>query len=115
MRWLMQFVAAALLVAAGTMVAGWWTVPVLGALYGAWAAAQRTAVITAALAGAAGWGALLLWDATVGPVGRLVQVFGAFSHLPGSAFVVLTLAYPALLCASAAALSRGLLRWRAAA
>ncbi len=112
MKWFLTFVALSALIAAGTWFGGWPVVAVIGAGWGAGSARKRGVIFTAALAGAAGWGALLAWDALTGPVGRLLQVFGAFSHLPGSAFVVLTVAYPALLCAAAAALTRGLVLFR---
>lgn len=110
MKWLGQLVALSLLLAAGTWFAGWWMVPIVSAVYGAWEARARLVVITATLAGAGGWGALLAYDAAAGPVGRLMDVSRALFHLPGSALVVLTLAYAALLGGSAAATARGVRR-----
>ncbi len=110
MKWLMQLVALTLVIIAGTWFAGWWVVPLAGAAFGAWTSATRTTVLTATLAGALGWGALLAFDAYAGPVGRLLDVFGSLFRLPSGALVVLTVAYAALLCASAAAVSRGIRR-----
>ena len=110
MKWLTQLVIVSVLFAAGTWFAGWWMVPVLGAAYGVWAAHQRLTLITAALSGAFAWGALLAYDASAGPMGRLLQVIGALFRVPGAALVVLTLAYAALLAVSAAALARGMRR-----
>lgn len=110
MKWLVQLVVLSLLVAAGTWFGGWWMVAVVGAAYGAWGARQRVTVVTAMLGGLLGWGALLAWDASVGPVDRLMEIFRALFFPFGGMLVVLTLAYAALLCAAAAALARGLRR-----
>jgi hypothetical protein len=110
MRWLSHLTGLTLGIAAGTWFGGWWAVAVGGAAYGAWAVSQRGAVLTAALAGACGWGALLLYSASIGPVGRLTALFGAVFRMSGATLVVLTLAYAAFLAATAAACARGLRR-----
>ena len=110
MKWLTQLLIVSVLIATLTWFAGWWMVPVVGAAYGAWAFDRRLTLVTATLAAVIGWGALLLVDAAAGPVGRLLQVFGALFRVPGGGLVVLTLAYAALLAVSAAALARGLRR-----
>lgn len=110
MKWLIQLIVVSVLMATLTWFAGWWMVPVLGAAYGAWAARRRLALVTATLSAVLGWGALLAYDASAGPLGRLLQVLGALFRLPGAAIVVLTLAYAALLAVSAAALARSLRR-----
>lgn len=110
MKWLMQLLVLSLLLAGGTWFAGWWMVPALGAVYGVWAANQRLTLVTATLAAAFAWGALLAFDASAGPMGRLLQVTGALFRVPGGALVVLTLAYAGLLAVSAAALTRGVRR-----
>jgi hypothetical protein len=110
MKWLIQLIVVSVLMATLTWFAGWWTVPVIGAAYGAWAARERLTLVTATLAAVLGWGALLAYDASAGPLGRLLQVLGTLFGLPGAALVVLTLAYAALLAVSAAALARSLRR-----
>lgn len=115
MRWLVQLVGLTLVIAAGTWVGGWWTVPVIAAAYGVWGARQRAAVLTAMLAGAGGWGVLLAYDASVGPVLRLTQLFGTMFRMSGTTLVILTVAYAALLALSAAAFARGLRRLMAPA
>ena len=111
MKWITQFVVVSAAVALGTWFGGWWMVPVVGALYGAWGVRQHLTTVTALLAGIAGWGALLALTAMSGPaVGRLLGVLGALLHMPGRAFVVLTLAYGGLLAVTAAAAARGLRR-----
>ncbi len=107
MRWILQVVVLTLLLAAGTWFAGWWFVPLASAAYGAWAANQRAAVLTAMFAGALAWTALLAYDASVGPMGRLTDVLTGALRFPGSTVVMLTVAYAALLGATAAAFARG--------
>lgn len=106
MKWILQLLALSALVVAGTWLAGWFMVPVLGAAYGAWAVGDRRAGMTAALAGVVGWGALLAYDRMIGPAGELARLFGGVIHLSGPALIVLTLCYAALLCASAASTAR---------
>ena len=110
MKWLLQLVILSALFATLTWFVGWWMVPATGALYGAWAARQRLTLITATLAGVLAWGALLAYDASTGPLGRLLQVLSSLFRVPGAALIVLTLAYAALLAVSAAAFTRGLRR-----
>jgi hypothetical protein len=110
MKWLAQFAALTLVTAAGTWWGGWWMVPLAAAAYGLWGARYRAAVFTATLAGAAAWGALLAYDASLGPVGRLTQLFGAIFRVSDGTLLVLTVAYAALLAAAAAALTRGIRR-----
>lgn len=110
MKWLMQLVALTLVIAAGTWIGGWWTVPVIAGAYGAWGARHHAAVLTAMLAGAAAWSLLLAYDASVGPVVRLTQLFGTMFRMSGITLVILTVAYAALLAVSAAAFARGVRR-----
>jgi len=110
MKWLIQLIVVSVLMAMLTWFAGWWMVPVIGAAYGAWAARARLTLVTATLSAVLGWGALLAYDASAGPLGRLLQVLGTLFRLPGVALVVLTLAYAGLLAVSAAALARSLRR-----
>jgi len=110
MSWLIRFLALTLVLLCGTWWAGWWCVPVAAAAFGAWSAHQRSAVLTATLASACAWGALLAYDATVGPVGRLLAIFGQMLRMPGGMIAVLTIAFAALLGASASALARGIRR-----
>ncbi len=110
MTWFRDFIVLTLLIAAGTWLGGWWVVPLAGGVYGAWASSQRAAVLTAMLAGAAAWCALLAYDASQGPMGRLTDVLGGVLHLSGNTLLVLTVAYAALLAACAAAFARGVRR-----
>ena len=110
MRWLGHLIVLTLVMAAGTWLAGWWFVPIAGGVYGAWAAAERASVITAMLASAFAWIALLVFDAWSGPMARLTEVLGGVLHFSGSTLVVLAIAYAALLGACAAAFARSVRR-----
>src|SRR3989304_57170 len=110
MKWLKQLVALTVLIAAGTWWAGWGVGPVVPAARGAWGARQHAAVLTAMLAGAGAWSALLLYDASVGPLGRLTQLFGTMFRMSGITLVVLTVGHAARLAVSAAAFARGVRR-----
>ncbi len=110
MKWTQQFVALSLAFALGTWFGGWWMVPVIGALYGAWGMRQRVTIVTALLASVAAWGALLALAAMAGPMARLLAVLGGILHMPGAALIVLTLAYGGLLAVTSAVVARGLRR-----
>jgi hypothetical protein len=110
MKWIMHLAGLTLVMAAGTWMAGWWMVPVVAGAYGAWGARRHAAALTAMLAGAAAWSLLLVYDASVGPVGRLTHLFGTMFRMSGTTLVILTVAYAALLGVSAAAFARSLRR-----
>lgn len=100
---LVIFLTAAMLL--GTIGLGWWTVPLLGAAWGASRPFNRGLAVSAALAGALAW-AVLLAEATLGgPVGELAGNLGGIFGLPGSIVILFTLLFPALLAGSAAALA----------
>ncbi len=97
--------AAAFALATATL--GWWTVPLLGGVWGAIALRGTRPVATAAAAAGVGWLVLLLWAATQGPVWLLARKVGPILMVPGWLFVGLTLMFPVLLAGSAAALVTG--------
>lgn len=115
MRWILHLIGLMLAIAAGTWFGGWWMVAIVAAAYGAWHARHPGAVLTAMLAGAGAWGVLLAYDASVGPVLRLTQLFGTMFRMSGITLVILTVAYAALLAVSAAAFARGVRRLMAPA
>lgn len=110
MRWLAHLVGLALALAACTWLVAWWTVPVIAAVYGVWQVRARAAVWTSTLAGALAWAALLGFDASRGPVGRLSALLGDVTGASHGTFAGLTIAYAALLCAAAASFARSLRR-----
>jgi hypothetical protein len=100
-RVLRTFIFAGL-VAAGTVIAGWWTVPVLAAVWVRVIPRLRGAVRSCMLGAALAWGLLLGWTALEGPVGLLARRAGGVLGLPGWGLLVVTLLFPALLAGAAA-------------
>lgn len=100
-----------LAVAGATLVAGWWMVPVLAAAWVRLLPSRPSGPTTCALGAACGWGLLLAWQAAHGPVTVLARRVGGVFHLPGWAFIALTLLFASLLAATAAALARGAPNW----
>jgi hypothetical protein len=98
--------------ALATAAFGWWTVPLLGAVWGGVAAATSRPGVTAGTAAGLGWLFLLAWTATQGPVWVVAQRAGGVLALPGWLFVGVTVAFSALLGGSAAAAVSGVRRSR---
>lgn len=96
-----------LLVAFGlvTLFVGWWTVPVLGGLWGVVSGRDTWPAFTAALAGGLSWAVLLAWMAVRGPVVDLAHQVGGVMSLPTWALFVITVAFPMVLAGSAAGLT----------
>ena len=93
----------ALCAAATTVAGGWWTIPLLAAV---WMRVLRRDDATASICGlgaASGWALLLAWDAAHGPVGTVARRVGGVFLLPSWGFVGLTLLFAALLAMTAAA------------
>ena len=105
-----SLVLLALVMALATALVGWWTVPVIGALWGAVRATRRGVAPDAGLAGALGWGLLLLLAAAQGPVAAVAAQVGAVMGLGAPGLVVLTLLCPFLLAWAAALVSAELTR-----
>lgn len=100
MRPVLGTILLALVIAVTTMGAGWWTVPVVAAI---WTRVLPHAAMRTSAAGAAlGWAGLMTWTAWQAPVGPLSQRVSGLLTLPSWGLVVLTLAFPALLAATAA-------------
>ena len=96
----------ALCAAAATAVGGWWTIPVLAAVWVRVLPRDAATATLCALGAASGWALLLAWDAAHGPVGTVARRVGGVFMLPGWGFVALTLLFAALLAATAAAVAR---------
>ncbi len=94
--------------AAGTWFVGWWTVPVIAAVWAIVDRTDRTLPLRAAGAGIAAWGLLLAAQLPGGSLERLAIAVGTAMGVGALPLVVLTLLYPALLAASAAGLVRAL-------
>jgi hypothetical protein len=103
---LLRGIVAALLLAAATVLAGWWSVPLVAGL-GGWVISPRKGdAWRVALAGAAAWGALLAWTAATGPLAKLLHQLSSLMHLPGWSLIAVTLVFPAGLAWSAWTLGR---------
>jgi hypothetical protein len=96
----------ALCAAAATAVGGWWTIPVLAAVWVRVLPRDAATATLCALGAASGWALLLAWDAAHGQVGAVARRVGGVFMLPGWGFVALTLLFAALLAATAAAVAR---------
>jgi hypothetical protein len=102
MRTLLRLLLLALAFTVGTALLGWWTVPLLGALWGVIAWRTPRVAVTAGLAALLAWAVLLLVAARADAFGRLAGALSSVMQLPGVALVLLTLLFPALLAWSAA-------------
>jgi hypothetical protein len=81
---------------------GWWTVPIVGALWGIIAPDRRHPARLAALAAPLAWGALLVWGAMHGPVPALATRLAGVLHVPAPVLIAVTLIFPAALAWSSA-------------
>lgn len=100
-RALVRVLLLATAFALATFWFGWWTVPVVAAIWGVLARGLRSGALVSACAAGLAWGALLLWDASAGPVSELAATLGTLMHLPPIALPLATLVFPALLAWSA--------------
>lgn len=105
----LSWVALVSTLAIATAWLGWWAIPIVAAVWGAFQPG-RSAWWLAGLAAAVSWGTLLVMTALRGPIGELSQRVGDVLGLPGFALVLLTLVFPALLAASSAELAAALRR-----
>ena len=93
--------------ATATFGLGWWTVPLIAALYSLISSNPKRAR-PAALCALGGWATLLALDTIKGPVPAMASKLGGVMGVPSIVLVILTLLFPALLAWSAAALIRSL-------
>lgn len=104
---MMSSIVKAILLAEAFAVAtfglGWWSVPLVAAVFALVSASGNRAII-AALCAAGGWATLLLLDFAKGPVATMGSKLGGVMHLPAVALYTATLLFPALLAWSVAAL-----------
>ncbi len=96
--------------ALGTAVLGWWAVPALALVYGAWRGADRGAAAVAGIGALLAWSALMAWNWYEGPVVELAQSLGAVMGLPGRALLLATLLFPAALAWTAATVGTAIRR-----
>ena len=105
MRFLLRVLLLALAYGAGTVVFGWWAVPVLAVLWGVIAFDRPRVGTTSALAGALAWGGILAWHAARGPLLPFADRLGGVMQQPGALLLVLTVVFPAAVAASASVLA----------
>jgi hypothetical protein len=87
----------ALAVALGTVLAGWWTVPVIVAVWLWLSPADGRPAPRAMIGAALGWALLLGWTALHGPIGPIARRAGGLFRLPGWGLVLVTLLFPTVL------------------
>jgi hypothetical protein len=97
--------------ALATFAMGWWSVPVVAALYSVVAArgtglAGRSSAVVAGMAAMLGWAALLAIASARGPVPTLAGELAGILRLPAAGIYAVTIAYPGLLAISAAIVAR---------
>ncbi|HEY7568736.1 MAG TPA: hypothetical protein VH762_14260 [Gemmatimonadaceae bacterium] len=114
MRTLRNILIIAAIMALATRFLGWWAVPVVAALVALWD--RRPTATKVAIAAALAWGVLLLLQSLFGSsVVVLGRDVATSLGVPAPVPLVLTLALPAILAASAAGVVAGVRRWRAPA
>ena len=108
LRYVARIAIVALVCALATMWLGWVSLPVVGFIYGIIDRRVRARGTIAALGAALGWLAILGAEAARGADVRMVAVQVAeVMQLPAFALVVITLAFAAVLCGTAAVLGSG--------
>ena len=101
MKRALRIVAFASLVAGGTVVGGWWTVPLLAAAWVRVLPSDRRPVLTTVLGAGLGSLGLVALAATQSPVVTLAARLSAVLELPRWGFLAATAVYPALLAGTA--------------
>lgn len=108
-RFLARIIVVSLVCAIATTLFGWMSVPIVGFVYGVTDRRAPARGTIAALGGALGWLAILCTEAARGADVRLVaERVGDVMQLPAFAFVLITLAFAALLSGTSAVLGGGI-------
>jgi hypothetical protein len=105
-RGMFRVAAFAALVAAGTVLEGWWTVPVLATMWVRVLPHARGPVRTCMLGASLGWSALIGWTALEAPLTPLLRRVGGVLQLPDWGLIAVTILFPALLAGAAARAAR---------
>jgi hypothetical protein len=106
----LRLLGLGLLAAVGTVLLGWWVVPLIGAGRGVARRPGSWPALEAGLSAGLGWGVLLGWVATRGPLWRLAGDVGGLFGLPPAGLIGITLLFGGLLAGSAAALASAVTR-----
>ena len=106
----MKRASRVLLFAAATatvsVIAGWWLIPVLAAVWVRVVPRTTASASELAVGAALGWAGMLAWGATQAPLGNVARRVGGVFHMPGWVFVLATLGFAAALAGLAAAAAR---------
>lgn len=107
-RLVIRIVSLTLLFALGTWLFGWWSVPILAAIYALVDRRGRARGTIAAASAVLSWCAILAWYAVRGgAVAEATARMSALLKIPPAAFVAVTMAFVALLAGTAAAAVAG--------
>ena len=94
--------------ALGTIVVGWWAVPVLGATWGLMGPNRKRAPLYAAVSAGWGWALLLLWTAWQGPLLTLANRAAGVMGMGGVSLLGITVAFSMVLAWAAAVVASGM-------
>ena len=94
--------------ALGTIVIGWWAVPVLGAAWGLVGPNRKRAPLFAAVSAGWGWVLLLLWTAWQGPLLTLADRAAGVIGVGGARLLGITVAFSLVLAWAAAVVTSGM-------
>lgn len=86
-----------------SVIAGWWLIPVLAAVWVRVLPRTTASASELALGAALGWACMLAWGATQAPLDNVARRVGGVFHLPGWVLVLITLGFAAALAGLAAA------------
>jgi hypothetical protein len=83
--------------ALATVLFGWWGVPILAWFWGLYDKSENRPALIASAAAGLGWGFLLIWTATQGPVLGLSSRASGVLAVPSLTLILLTLMFPMIL------------------
>jgi len=109
MRTAVKLILLAEAFAVATFGLGWWSVPIVAALWGALSREPRRAIL-AGVCAAAGWLTLLILDVVRGSVGVMGTQLADVMSVPTAVLYFVTLLFPALLAWCGAVLAPQLRR-----
>lgn len=102
---LIRVFAVAIAVAIATWFAGWWAVPLCGAVYALLRAREKGATGEAATGAMLAWAALLAWQASHPAFERLSGALNGLFPVPGVVLMLVAVLLAGLLAGSAAHLT----------
>lgn len=88
--------------AAGTWFLGWWSVPLIAAVYSLTRPADSGPVRDATIGAALSWAGMLAWHATNPAFGRLSTAIGGIFPVPAVVVMFIAVLFAAALAAAAA-------------